>query len=215
MLFGDRRSIVGGATLSADPAGRHKSVIAYWPNHLDGQEVMEATFCTVLTPLHKRVAAHNYEMVRLLNEDCEIHWNVVDNHDRPPEQQADQGLPAPARQHPAARSSRTCARRVHETRPRKSSSTTARSPNTSPGARCSPARRLQEAFDLPSSPCCTPGRRKRRNIGGCCRSSWRATTRRGGAEPGPGERAHTLRRGHRARTSTSCGPIGCARSSTT
>jgi len=81
VFFGDQSSIVAGATLKAGPEGRQKSTIEWWPHHRLGQAPVEATFCTVVTPVHKRVAAHNYEMVRLLNEDCEIHWNVVDNQD--------------------------------------------------------------------------------------------------------------------------------------
>ena len=81
VFFDNHSSIVGGATLTADPAGRLKSQIAYWPKVESGDAPLEATMCTVLTPLHKRLAAHNYEMVKLLAGDGDLRWNVVDNHD--------------------------------------------------------------------------------------------------------------------------------------
>ena len=77
-LFGERSASGVGATLSAPPGGRRKSVIAYWS---DEDVAVTATFCTVLTPLHKRVAAHNFELNAALNPHCQILWNVVDNHD--------------------------------------------------------------------------------------------------------------------------------------
>jgi hypothetical protein len=77
-LFGDGSVRASGATFAAAAPGRRKSLIAYWSAH---NVAVEATFCTVLTPLHKRVAAHNYELSAALNPRCRIHWNVVDNHD--------------------------------------------------------------------------------------------------------------------------------------
>jgi hypothetical protein len=40
----------------------------------------EATFCTVVTPLHTRMAAHNNAVVAALNARGNVRWNVVDNH---------------------------------------------------------------------------------------------------------------------------------------
>ena len=79
VILNDRQPLVSGATLSADTAGRRSSTVSSWSGRRGGEPSMEATFCTVLTPLHKRVAAHNYEIVRMLNEGCTINWNVVDN----------------------------------------------------------------------------------------------------------------------------------------
>ncbi|HEY5409564.1 MAG TPA: hypothetical protein VIJ94_02445, partial [Caulobacteraceae bacterium] len=77
-FFGEKAMRALGGTLSADPAGRRKSQVSMWG---DQEFAVEATFCTVLTPVHKRVAAHNYQLSAELNPQCRIHWNVVDNHD--------------------------------------------------------------------------------------------------------------------------------------
>ena len=79
VFFGDKRAKVVGATLAAGPT--RKSTICYWSDAPREGPQVEATICTVLTPVHKRVAAHNYELVSLLNEGARTHWNVVDNHD--------------------------------------------------------------------------------------------------------------------------------------
>ncbi len=77
-FFEDKSIRALGATLSADPCGRRKSQSVLWSEE---DIALEATFCTVLTPLHKRVAAHNYRLSAGLNPQCHIRWNVVDNHD--------------------------------------------------------------------------------------------------------------------------------------
>lgn len=41
----------------------------------------DVTFCTVLTPVHLRLASHNYELTKRLNPDVEMRWNVVNNRD--------------------------------------------------------------------------------------------------------------------------------------
>jgi hypothetical protein len=68
-------------TVAADVAGRGRSESSSWSELLPSEKRIEATFCTVVTPLHKRIASFNYQMVKILNEGCAIHWNVVDNHD--------------------------------------------------------------------------------------------------------------------------------------
>lgn len=78
-FFGDRRAGLEGATLSQDPNAKQKSKVEYWRDSEPGR--VEVTMCTVLTPLHKRVAGHNYELTALLNPGCKIRWNVVDNND--------------------------------------------------------------------------------------------------------------------------------------
>jgi len=80
VFFGERGARVEGATLAVGPGSR-KSKIQYWTAQPDASPRTEVTFCTVLTPLHKKVAAHNYELVSLLNPDIDTPWNVVDNHD--------------------------------------------------------------------------------------------------------------------------------------
>jgi hypothetical protein len=41
----------------------------------------DVTFCTVLTPVHLRLASHNYEIIKRLNPGLKMRWNVVNNRD--------------------------------------------------------------------------------------------------------------------------------------
>jgi hypothetical protein len=41
----------------------------------------DVTFCTVLTPVHLRLASHNWELTKRLNPDVAMRWNVVNNRD--------------------------------------------------------------------------------------------------------------------------------------
>ncbi len=79
-FFGEARSRVEGATLRAD-GERQKSRIEWWSEALKGHGSEDVTVCTVVTPVHKKVAAHNVEFTQLLNPDLPLRWNVVDNHD--------------------------------------------------------------------------------------------------------------------------------------
>ena len=74
------RPNVKGATLGQPPKGSRKSSVTLWSDNRTAGSP-KVTFCTVLTPVHKKVAAHNWELVKHLNPDFEPRWQVVDNHD--------------------------------------------------------------------------------------------------------------------------------------
>jgi hypothetical protein len=63
------RAIYGSA--AAVPVSEYSSTA-------DGPDV---TFCTVLTPVHIRLASHNWELTKRLNPGVKMRWNVVNNRD--------------------------------------------------------------------------------------------------------------------------------------
>ncbi len=79
-ILGQTGTRAVGATLAADPPAR-KSRIEWHDRAAQADIADEVTVCTVLTPVHKKVAAHNHELMGLMNPQVRLRWNVVDNHD--------------------------------------------------------------------------------------------------------------------------------------
>ena len=71
---------VKGASFDALAPGHRKSIPKPW-NQTLSDDAHLASFCTVLTPVHKKVAAHNWEMVAKQNPAFDPKWHIVDNHD--------------------------------------------------------------------------------------------------------------------------------------